>query len=42
MRRPLSSLFGGREPQNGNSMGACQPLRDGTGDSKGPDARREP
>jgi hypothetical protein len=42
MERPMSSLFGKREPQNGNPMGARQPLRDGTGNSIGADARREP
>src|SRR5436189_260488 len=42
MRRPLSSLCDEREPQNGNPMRARQPLRDGTGDSIGADARREP
>ena len=31
-----------RGPQNRNPMGARQPLRDGTGDSSGADARREP
>jgi len=38
----LSSLCDEREPQNGNPVGARQPLRDGTGDSIGADARREP